>query len=197
MIPYYGFGSDTSVGAILRFFCEVLVSSLSFSTASLLMPAAILALPGVSGGVVMGTPVTLPELAAVMLGTLPPMRGGLFITEACVATDDAEFDRVGDGGRAFPYDVVGGGDGAGNEVAEFRCWWLGNGEGGAKSEVGVGIGVAWLDVVPVEIDEAFLALTNSPSYSWPNSPGVKERVEQKPSEEEISSVEPSVDLANC
>lgn len=63
-------------------------------------------------------------------------------------------------------------------------------------EVGVGIGVAWLEAVPVEIEEAFLTFTNSPLYSWPNSPGVKERVEQKPSDEEISSVEPSVDLAN-
>lgn len=119
--PHHGFGSVTGVGAILRFFCEALVSSRSFSIASLLMPAAILALLGVSGGVVMGMPVTLPELAAVMLGTLPPIRGGLFMTEACVATDDAEFDRVGDGGRAFAYDAIGGGDGAGNEVAEFRC----------------------------------------------------------------------------
>lgn len=57
------------------------MSSLSFSIASLLIPAAILALPGVSGGVVMGMPVTLPEFVAVMLGTLPPMRGGLFMTE--------------------------------------------------------------------------------------------------------------------
>lgn len=121
VIPHQGLGSVTGVGAILRFFCEAPALSLSFSNASLLMPAAILALPGVSGGVVMGTPVTLPELVAVMLGTFPPMRGGLFMTEACVATDDAEFDRAGDGGRAFTYDVVDGGDGAGNEVAEFRC----------------------------------------------------------------------------
>lgn len=38
-----------------------------------------------------------------------------------MATDDAELDRVGDGGRTFTKDAVGGGDGAGNEVAEFRC----------------------------------------------------------------------------
>lgn len=97
------------------------VSSFSPSVASLFAPAAILALPGVSGGVVMGTPVTLPELVAVMLGTLPPMRGGLLITEACVATDEVEFDLVGDGGRAFTKDVVGGGEGAVNEAPELRC----------------------------------------------------------------------------
>lgn len=68
-----------------------------------------------------GTPVTLPELVAVILGTFPPIRGGLFMTEAWVATDDVEFDLVGDGGRAFTKDVVGGGEGAGNEVPEFRC----------------------------------------------------------------------------
>ncbi len=43
------------------------------------------------------------------------------MTEAWVATDDVEFDLVGDGGRAFTKDVVGGGEGAGNEVPEFRC----------------------------------------------------------------------------
>jgi hypothetical protein len=66
-------------------------------------------------------PVTLPEFVAVMLGTLPLMRGGLFIIEAWVATDDVEFDLVGDEGRALTKDAVGGGDGAANEVAEFRC----------------------------------------------------------------------------
>lgn len=81
-----------------------------------------LMLPGVSGGVVMGTtPVTLPELVAVMLGTLPPMRGGLFMMDACVVTEEAEFDLVGDGGLALTNDVVGDGEGAGNEVAELRC----------------------------------------------------------------------------
>lgn len=85
------------------------------------MPVVTLTPPGVSGGVVRGTPVTLPELVAAMLGTLPPMSGGLFITEAWVATDDVEFDLAGEGGRAFTKEAVGGGDGAGNEVPELRC----------------------------------------------------------------------------
>ncbi len=105
-------------------------------------------LRGVSGGVVMGTPVTLAELAAAMLGTLLTMRGGLLTTpeaavDACVTMEDVEFDRAGDEGRTFINDT-GGGDGAAKEPAEFRWWcWapLGNGDGGAKTEVGVGTGV--------------------------------------------------------
>lgn len=46
----------------------------------------------------MGTPVTLPLFVAAMPGTLPPMRGGLLMTavEACVATEDVEFDLAGE-----------------------------------------------------------------------------------------------------
>lgn len=58
-----------------------------------------------------------------MLGIVPPSSGGLFMTfEDCVAMEDVEFDRVGDGGRALTNDPVAGGDGAANELAEFRCW---------------------------------------------------------------------------
>lgn len=89
----------------------------------------------------MGIPVTLPEFVAAMLGMLPLIRGGLFITEIWVAIDDAEFDRAGDEGRALTNDVVAGGDGAAKEVAELRCWWLRKGDGGAKADVGVGNGV--------------------------------------------------------
>lgn len=39
-------------------------------------------LRGVSGGVVSGIPVTLPELAAVMAGTLPEISVGLVTTPA-------------------------------------------------------------------------------------------------------------------
>jgi hypothetical protein len=56
--------------------------------------------------------------------------------------------------------------------------------------------VAWFDEVPAVPDVAFFTVTGSPLYSWPNSPGVNERVEQKPSEEEIRRVEPSVDLGS-
>lgn len=95
-----------------RFFGSCL-SSFSLSLASRLVPATLpVTLPavllGVSGGVVRGTPVTLPELAAAMLGTLPEINGGLLTTlafgivdvcVACVAMEDAEFDRAGEDGR--------------------------------------------------------------------------------------------------
>lgn len=73
------------------------------------MPATLpVVLRGVSGGVVSGTPVTLPEFAAAMPGTLPEIRGGLVTTPAAgtvlacvvmVAIDDVEFDLAGDEGR--------------------------------------------------------------------------------------------------
>jgi len=109
-------------------------------------------LRGVSGGVVMGTPVTLPELAAVMLGMLLTISVGLLITPAvavdvCVRIDDAEFERAGDDGRALTKEAAGG-EGAAKEPAESRCRCcapLGKGDGGANTDVGVGTGVFWLD----------------------------------------------------
>lgn len=97
----------TRVGAILLFFGSLaVVSSFSLSLASRFVPAALLfELRGVSGGVVIGTPVTLPELAAVMLGTFPEIRGGLVktpavgATEAWVTIEEVELDRAGEEGR--------------------------------------------------------------------------------------------------
>lgn len=94
-------GFVTRVGAILLFLGSF-PSSFSASSASLFTPALAGGATtwGVSGGVVNGTPVTLPELVAVIDGTLPLMRGGLLTTtEGCVATEDVEFDLVGDDGR--------------------------------------------------------------------------------------------------
>lgn len=110
----------------LFFCCESAgTSSLSLSLASRFTPAAMLVLlAGVSGGVVIGTPVTLAELVAAIPGTLPPIKGGLLITGACVgcvAIDEVELDLVGDEGRALTKDAVGGGEGAVNELAELRC----------------------------------------------------------------------------
>lgn len=81
---------------------------------------------GVSGGVVMGTPVTLPELVAAIPGTLPPMRVGLLITpvgtvEDWVATDEVEFDLAGECGRCGAADADAGGEGAVNELMDPRC----------------------------------------------------------------------------
>lgn len=96
---YYAF--STGVGAMRRFFgCDDSSFSLSLAwLASRFVPVTLpVALRGVSGGVVMGTPVTLPLFVAAMPGTLPPMRGGLLMTavEACVATEDVEFDLAGE-----------------------------------------------------------------------------------------------------
>ena len=105
-----------------------LTSSFSLSLASLLVPAPPdVAFLGVSGGVVMGTPVTFPEFAAAMPGTFPEISGGLLTTpvgtvEDCVAIDDAELERAGDAGLWPPYVVVeAGGEGAVKELDELRC----------------------------------------------------------------------------
>lgn len=118
-----GLRSSTRVGAIRLFFG----SAPSFSPwllASRLTPnAALPDVPGVSGGVVMGIPVTLAEFVAAMLGTLPTMREGLVLTGCAddwVATDEVELDLAGDEGRALAKPAARGGDGAVNELAEFR-----------------------------------------------------------------------------
>lgn len=73
-----------------------------------------------------GTPVTLAELAAAILGMLPEMRGGfvkmlVWTLEIWVAIEEVEFDLVGDEGRAVAKAAVVGGDGAARELEEFRC----------------------------------------------------------------------------
>lgn len=83
-------------------------------------------LPGVSGGVVMGTPVTFAELVAAIPGMLPTMRDGLVAilgwAEDCVATDDVELDLAGDEGRGWlAKPAARGGDCAEKEPAELRC----------------------------------------------------------------------------
>lgn len=116
-----GFGFGTGVGAILLFLGSF-ASSLSASSASLFVPALTAgAAMGVSGGVVRSTPDPLPELVAVMEGTLPLIRGGLLmIPEGCVATEDVELDLAGDDGRCSGPAEVEGGDGAVRELAELR-----------------------------------------------------------------------------
>ena len=99
------------------------LSSTSLSLSRLVPTGTAFELWGVSGGVVIGTPVTLPEFAAVSAGTCPEINGGLLITLAgSVATDEVELDRAGEDGLADTNDA-GGGDGAVMELFEFRCWW--------------------------------------------------------------------------
>lgn len=52
-----------------------------------------------------------------------------------------------------------------------------------------------MDDAAVLADAEFLAAVNSPVYTCPSSPGLNEIVEQKPSEDEISRVSPSLDHA--
>lgn len=114
--------------------------------------------------------------------------------EACVAMDEVLLDRAGDVGLRLTKDAVAGGDGAANEPDEFRCWCAGpvKGDGGAK-DVGVGAGVGWFDEGAGPAAVTFLGI--SPVYTLPNSPGSKESVEQYPSDEDMTSVKPSLDLA--
>ena len=95
-----------------------------FTPVTAAVAAVLLLGRGVSGGVVMGTPVTFPELVAAMLGTLPPIKVGFVMTaaDACVVTDDVLFDRAGEDGLMLTKEAVVGGDCAANELAEFRCW---------------------------------------------------------------------------
>lgn len=152
---------------------------------------------GVCGGVVSGRAGGWAEFVAVTNGTEPRVGVGLFITgvepapvpvpepDPAAAVDagweregvvvgvfeEAEVERAGLAGGitcvvvvVVDVDVVG----VGVEVVA--------GAGGAG--VGVGRGVCVAGAV----------------YCWPSSPGAKVRVEQKPSEELIIRVRPSLDL---
>lgn len=53
-----------------------------------------------------------------------------------------------------------------------------------------------MEDVPVPADVGGFTDPSSPVYTVPNSPGLNDIVEQKPSNEEISNVRPSLDLFN-
>jgi len=151
----------------------------------------------------MGIPVTLPEFAAAMLGTWPEIKGGLLSTvptgamEDCVTIEEAELDLAGDAGRGVT-NAAAGGDGAVSALTESRCRCcvpLGKGDGGANADVGVGIGV-FCDDRAAGPAPACLGGPISPVYTCPSSPGRKDNVEQNPSDDEISSVNPSLDLSS-
>ena len=69
---------------------------------------------------------------------------------------------------------------------------MGKGDGGANTEVGVGIGVFCDDETAVP--DVVIFCPTSPWYGWPSSLGLNDSVEQKPSEDEIRRVRPSLDL---
>lgn len=140
---------------------------------------------GVCGGVVSGRGSAggCAEFVAVTEGTVPSVGVGLLTTppeacckDDCVATEQVEFERAGLAGGTGAVVVV---DALFALAGDCKC-------------VGVGKGVrfaTWL----LEF-AAFCPKEVGPAYSWPNSPGANERVEQKPSEELMTNVNPSVDL---
>ncbi len=102
-----------------------------------------------------------------------------------MTTEDVELDLVG----------LGGGNGAGEaEGANTGVGCLSK-DGGAEAAVGVGTGVGCAEE-PVDIGagDGWCAVGTCPAYTWPSSPGLKVRVEQKPSDELMSKVSPSLDL---
>lgn len=145
-------------------------------------------------------------VAAERLGRLPATRGGLLImvlgrglvnVDACVATEDVEFERVGEDGPTIGRMEVAEGDGA--VGFEGVRWWVlrtglevWKGDGGAAF-VGVAIGVVWEDETALAPTVLLLRLGTSPVYTWPSSPELNDKVEQKPSEDVMSKVSPSLD----
>jgi hypothetical protein len=192
------------VGAILLFFFSP-PSSFSLSLWSRLIPLTeLVVLRGVCGGVVMGIPVMKLIFPAAMLGIDPPTSVGLLIivpagwaNDDWVATEDVEFDLVGEEGRMLELAATGagGGEGATDKLEDVR-WWCppaGNGDGGAI-DVGVAIGVFWEEEWAVLVIIGCLAVGVSPAYIWPSSPCANVNVEQNPSDDVMSKVCPSFDL---
>ena len=94
----------------------------------------------------------------------------------CVATEQAELERAGLAGGTGPVGAV---DAGVVLTGGETCVEVGK---DVVFEAGVlAFAVLWL-------------IETGPVCGWPSSPGAKERVEQKPSEELINSVKPSTDL---
>jgi hypothetical protein len=120
--PFPEFEEVTRVGAILRFFFSFPPSSFSLSPASRLTPLTLLAvLRGVCGGVAIGMPDMNPSaFPATMPEMFPARSGGLLMTvpvggfknDDWVPTEEVEFERVGEEGRACGPAGAGGGEGA-------------------------------------------------------------------------------------
>lgn len=157
-----------------------------------------------SGGVHIGTG---PEFAAAILGTEDIDGVGAFIepgsptpgaNDEAVAMLDTELLLAGLPGLAGTMEL---GD-AGKPAEGCRCIaggfsivWT-----GMLVPVGVGVGVEWfedcaaLTLIAAGVACRFVCDTSGPVYFSPSSPGAKVTAEQKPSEEVMSSVDPSFDL---
>lgn len=112
-------------------------------------------------------------------------------------TELVELVRVGEAGRPETVAVagwVGCSEGGGLEGVRLQDI-PGNGEGGQTAEVGVGMGVFWEErEVGCWVETPDFVVDESGMYCSPSSEGEKVRVEQKPSEEVMSRVRPSLDL---
>lgn len=166
-----------SVGAILLRFLSPPVATSDASSVfaaavcSSLFPKTLppVALSGVCGGVVNGTPAT------ETLGRLPTVGVGLLMalaSELSVVTDDADEDLVGELG----WRTGGAGDGGSVGVEE------------TLEDDGVEVGLGGVEEVGVGA-----AVGMGPVYFSPSSPGENTTTEQNPSVDVISKVLPSGD----
>ena len=121
------------------------------------------------------------------------MPGTMF--GAKLAIELVLLDLVGLAGRTVVAAAAGDGGGRLSEVFDAARWWLTgrNGEGGAWMAVGVGMGVFWLDkLIEAGFSKTALVVLSG-TYNSPSSPGEKVKVEQKPSDDVINKVNPSLD----
>jgi hypothetical protein len=157
----------------------------------------------VSGGVHIGTG---PELVAARLGTEDIAGVGAFIEVgspelgAKDAILDTELLRVGLPGLAGTNEL-----GEAGKPAE-GCLCIGGAVAVTVADmlpvVGVGVGVDMFDGDAVVLMAAgiwccLLGVARGPVYFSPSSPGANVTAEQKPSDDVISSVDPSLDLSFC
>jgi hypothetical protein len=140
---------------------------------------------GVCGGVVKGRVGGWAEFAAVTSGTEPRVGVGLFMTVAAdwwaeiVLIDDAEDDRAGLAGRHV---TEGDADIGLPLMKDGETLWLSK-----------GIGVWQVDGAVDTV--AWCGADTGATYGCPSSPGEKDNVEQKPSDELMINVNPSLDLS--
>lgn len=99
-------------------------------------------------------------------------------------TDDADSDRVGLGGRA---DDMGEGDA--KPDADRPRGML------APASSIPDVVLALFEPTTMMAEGRWTRVDGGPWYADPSSPGAKDRAEQKPSDEDISRVRPSPDLA--
>lgn len=160
----------------------------------------------------MGTWPTGPELAAARPGIEPMLGVGALKTveslaaganDEAVAMLETELLLVGLPGRAGTKELGDAGKAAGGCLAGAVAVT----DAGMLEVVGVGVGVEWFDDCEAAVlmegvwwcrDWLALALTlavaRGPVYFSPSSPGAKVNDEQKPSDEVMSRVDPSLDL---